>query len=210
MINSTSVNMTWSLPEPGSRNGIIRGFKIFYSKTGDSGTAKVQDIKGNTTLNLILTPSGFEHSSAYSFSILAYTVSDGPISTVVMTTNTLKGKYKWDKKLENWKQTTFAILTLSKLVATILSSFFYFIIYYIPLDEYSYIHRSPVTFSKWLPQHWTYYWEIYIKTQVFYVKKSSSLLIQMLCLLINATLNLFYRVLHEQYAVWREQLKIWR
>jgi hypothetical protein len=86
--------MTWALPERGSRNGVIRGFKIFHSKTGDSGTAKVLDIKGNTTLNLILKPSGFEHSSAYSFSILAYTVSDGPISTVVMTPNNLKGKYE--------------------------------------------------------------------------------------------------------------------
>jgi hypothetical protein len=92
MINSTSVNMTWSLPEPGSRNGIIRGFKIFYSKTGDTDTAKVLDIKGNTTLDLILNPSGFEHSSAYSFSILAYTVSDGPITTVSMTTIYSNGK----------------------------------------------------------------------------------------------------------------------
>jgi hypothetical protein len=92
-INSTSVNITWSLPGVGSRNAIIRGFKIFYSKIGSSSVARGFEVKNGLIFRIVL--NGLEKFSKYSFNILAYTTSDRPQSAAVVTTTLEDGRTIW-------------------------------------------------------------------------------------------------------------------
>ena len=77
VLNSTSIEVQYQLPTFDSRNGIIRGFKIFVEEAGSGdGSEMVFDVMGNSTLAYIVT--GLEPATAYIFSMLAYTVADGP------------------------------------------------------------------------------------------------------------------------------------
>jgi hypothetical protein len=76
VINSTAVEALWELPEINLRNGIIRGYKLFVQSMG-------RDIRNITITNnqtLVYVVGGLQRSTPYSFSILAYTVADGPRS----------------------------------------------------------------------------------------------------------------------------------
>jgi hypothetical protein len=66
----------YNLPTITLRNGIIRGFKIFVEEAGGDGSEMVVDVMGNSTLAYIVT--GLKPATAYIFSMLAYTVGDGP------------------------------------------------------------------------------------------------------------------------------------
>ena len=77
VLNSTSIEVQYQLPTIDSRNGIIRGFKIFVEEAGSGdGSEMVFDVMGNSTLAYIVT--GLKPATAYIFSMLAYTVADGP------------------------------------------------------------------------------------------------------------------------------------
>ena len=76
-MNSTTAEVLYELPPIDSRNGIIRGFKIFVEEAGsDDGSEMVIDVMGNSSLAYIVT--GLKPATAYIFSMLAYTVADGP------------------------------------------------------------------------------------------------------------------------------------
>ena len=59
------------------RNGIIRGYKLFVQSSGRDIIRNIT-ITNNQTLAYIV--GGLERATPYTFSILAYTVADGPRS----------------------------------------------------------------------------------------------------------------------------------
>lgn len=91
-LNSTAVGALWSLPIATLQNpfnGRLRGFKI--TAVTLNGTVRIIDIPDNTTRTYTIT--NLEPNTQYSFSILMYTVADGPEGihlTVVMPGS---GKY---------------------------------------------------------------------------------------------------------------------
>jgi hypothetical protein len=88
VLNSTSVNLTWSLPHKKSQNGIIRGFEIYYKKIFFNEKETTKDLPGNGTLHHVL--NQLERYTTYAFKVLAYTlpIERGPYSnTTIETTN---------------------------------------------------------------------------------------------------------------------------
>ena len=77
VLNCTAVEAQWDLPRFDLRNGIIRGYKLFLGYPYGADIRKLI-ITGNTTVSFIVSP--LRPSTTYSFSILAYTVGDGPRS----------------------------------------------------------------------------------------------------------------------------------
>ena len=78
VLNSTAVEVQYNLPLFQLRNGIVRGYKIFVEPVDGSKDELVFDIMDNTTLAYII--KGLKPATAYIFSMLAYTVADGPRS----------------------------------------------------------------------------------------------------------------------------------
>ena len=78
MLNSTAVEVQYNLPLFDLRNGIIRGYKIFVEQADGSESELVFNVTGNTSLEYII--EGLKPATPYIFSILAYTVADGPRS----------------------------------------------------------------------------------------------------------------------------------
>ncbi|PFX15296.1 Tyrosine-protein phosphatase Lar [Stylophora pistillata] len=79
---STSITASWQLPPEDSRNGIIRGFKLFYKEKGSSGPQRMQRIDNEATRTKEVI--GLEKFTEYEFQILAFTsVGDGSKSTAV-------------------------------------------------------------------------------------------------------------------------------
>ena len=76
VINSTAIEALWELPGYSVRNGIIRGYKLFVQSQGRD--IKNITITNNQTLAYIV--GGLKRGTPYTFSILAYTVADGPRS----------------------------------------------------------------------------------------------------------------------------------
>ena len=92
VLNSTAVEVLYNLPQFEVRNGIIRGFKIFAEQADGSGNEFVYNVTDNTTLSYIA--GGLKPATAYIFSILAYTVADGPRSIhLTAITNALGKRY---------------------------------------------------------------------------------------------------------------------
>ena len=75
-INESAIEAQWSLPRTTERNGIIRGYKLFVLTNGRPDM--VINITTNATNVYII--GGLEPRRAYTVSILAYTVADGPKS----------------------------------------------------------------------------------------------------------------------------------
>ena len=76
---STSITASWQLPPEDDRNGIIRGFKLFYKKKGSSGSATLLNINSGSTVTKVVT--GLDEYKEYEFQVLAYTsIGDGPKS----------------------------------------------------------------------------------------------------------------------------------
>ena len=81
---STSIVTTWQLPAIASRNGIIKGFKLFYKKKGSSTNSI---ILFESAKNLSKTVSGLNIFTEYEFQVLAFTsAGDGPNNRVVVST----------------------------------------------------------------------------------------------------------------------------
>ena len=78
VLNSTSVEVQYNLPLFELRNGIIRGYKIFVVPADGSEDELVIEIMDITTFAYII--MGLKPATAYIFSMLAYTVADGPRS----------------------------------------------------------------------------------------------------------------------------------
>ena len=76
VVNSTAIEVQYDLPPLDSRNGIIRGYKIFVEEAGGDGSEMVIDVMDNSSLAYIV--KGLKPATAYVFSMLAYTVGDGP------------------------------------------------------------------------------------------------------------------------------------
>jgi hypothetical protein len=90
VLSSTSVTLTWSLPPINSRNGIIRGFEVYYKNTS-SNRNKTQDLPGNGTLHHVLDQLG--KYTTYTFKVLAYTLTNkkGPYSNSIEKTTKQDG-----------------------------------------------------------------------------------------------------------------------
>ena len=75
--SSTSITASWQLPPVGDRNGIIRGFKLFYKEKDSSGSQTVELINSGSVRNKVVT--GLDKYTEFEFQVLAYTsVGDGP------------------------------------------------------------------------------------------------------------------------------------
>ena len=82
-LNSTSVEVVWRLPSVTTGiNGIVRGFKIIVNKV--NGPQQIINVDGDYAQAYIITD--LEQSATYFFSILIYTVEDGPQSAIVPIT----------------------------------------------------------------------------------------------------------------------------
>ena len=78
---STSIRASWQLPPADRRNGIIRGYKLFYKKRGSLSSPTTLVINDGATLNKTVT--GLDKFTEYAFQVLAFTsVGDGPTSSV--------------------------------------------------------------------------------------------------------------------------------
>jgi len=71
------LEVQWNKPLIDLRNGRIRGFKIFY-RVLDSVSEETINITNPRATEFII--GGLKPSTYYSFSMLAYTVADGPRS----------------------------------------------------------------------------------------------------------------------------------
>lgn len=82
ILNSTTVEAVWRLPFVTTGiNGIVRGFKI-YVEIND--TQRIIDVEDEAAQTYIITD--LQQSATYRFSILIYTVGDGPRSVILPVT----------------------------------------------------------------------------------------------------------------------------
>ena len=80
---STSVTALWQRPPKDSRNGIIRGFKLFINRKGSCCKPDVQLINVSNALVYTKTVTGLQGSTEYELQVLAYnSAGDGPKSSV--------------------------------------------------------------------------------------------------------------------------------
>ena len=90
ILNSTTVEAVWRLPYATTGiNGIVRGFKIYVVKV--NGTRQIINVEDPTAQTYIIT--GLEQSATYLFSIVIYTVGDGPQSVILHKTMPDSGDY---------------------------------------------------------------------------------------------------------------------
>ena len=88
---STSVKASWQLPPTGSRNGIIRGFKLFYRKKNSDNQPKRFHIS-NASIRAE-TMKELMKFTEYEFQVLAYTsLGDGPKSSFLFAKTMEDGK----------------------------------------------------------------------------------------------------------------------
>ena len=89
---STSNRASWQLPPEDSRNGIVKGLKLFYKKKGFAGSAITVPINDGNTLTKTVT--GLVKHTEYEFQVLAFTsVGDGPKSSVETVRTNEDGKH---------------------------------------------------------------------------------------------------------------------
>ena len=80
---STSVTASWKLPPLDSRNGIIKGFKLFINMKGSSDKPDIQLIDVSNASVYTKTVTGLQESTKYELQVLAHTsAGDGPKSFV--------------------------------------------------------------------------------------------------------------------------------
>ena len=89
---STSISASWKLPPEDSRNGIIKGIKLFYKNKGFAGSAITVPINDGNPLTKTVT--GLVKYTEYEFQVLAFTsVGDGPKSSVETVRTNEDGKH---------------------------------------------------------------------------------------------------------------------
>ena len=91
VINATAIEATWELPSLNVRNGFIRGYRLFVWSGGRS--IRNITISNNGTLGYVV--GGLERATPYTFSVLAYTVADGPRSIHLTAITLCKTRYKY-------------------------------------------------------------------------------------------------------------------
>ncbi|XP_066015596.1 protein sidekick-1-like isoform X3 [Pocillopora verrucosa] len=80
--SSTSITASWQLPPKTSRNGIIKGFKLFYQKKGSAGSELMRHITDQA--KRLEEVTSLDKFTEYEFKILAFTsVGDGPKSSIL-------------------------------------------------------------------------------------------------------------------------------
>ncbi|XP_068727505.1 receptor-type tyrosine-protein phosphatase F-like [Montipora capricornis] len=80
---SSTVTASWQLPPTDSRNGIIKGFKLFIKRKQSGDKPDVQLIDVSQTSVYTKTVTGLQESTEYELQVLAYTsAGDGPKSFV--------------------------------------------------------------------------------------------------------------------------------
>ncbi|XP_068728395.1 uncharacterized protein [Montipora capricornis] len=78
---STSVTSSWQLPPVDSRNGIIKGFKLFVKRRGFGNESHIILINNASSHTKVIT--GLDEFTEYEFQVLAFTsVGDGPNTSV--------------------------------------------------------------------------------------------------------------------------------
>ena len=77
--SSTSVNVTWHRVPAGFVHGILRGYRVFYSRTKDSGANTMQAVLPANKWHVHLT--GLEKFTNYTIQVAAFTrIGDGAMS----------------------------------------------------------------------------------------------------------------------------------
>ena len=90
---STSITASWQLPPADSRNGIIKGFKLFINSNGSDDEQNVQFIDVSNASVYTKTVTGLQESTEYELQVLAYTsAGDGPRSFVQVVKTLEVGK----------------------------------------------------------------------------------------------------------------------
>ena len=90
---STSVTASWQLPPTGSRNGIIKGFKLLIKRKGSEDKPNVQLVNASNAAVYTKTVTGLQESTEYELQVLAYTSpGDGPKSSAQFVTTKGSGK----------------------------------------------------------------------------------------------------------------------
>ena len=88
-VTSTIITASWQLPPADSRNGMIKGFKLFYKRKGSAESPTISPISNGTEFNRDV--SGLVSNTKYEFEVLAFTsVGDGP-KTFPVVVRTMKG-----------------------------------------------------------------------------------------------------------------------
>lgn len=90
VLNSTSVELQWNLPLANLRNGNIRGFRVFVEGIEDMTDLAI-DVNNSEATEYIV--NGLQPSTLYTFSVLAYTTSDGPRSIHLTVSTHSAGMY---------------------------------------------------------------------------------------------------------------------
>ncbi|XP_066015620.1 tyrosine-protein phosphatase Lar-like isoform X2 [Pocillopora verrucosa] len=81
--SSTGARASWQLPPANSRNGIIKGFKLFYKRKDSSDSGTILLINSESILNKNV--NGLYKYREYEFQVLAFTsAGDGVNSSVVV------------------------------------------------------------------------------------------------------------------------------
>ena len=97
--SSTSIRASWQLPPADFRNGIVRGYKLFYKKKGSAGSPTKLVINDGATLNKTVT--GLAKFTEYEFQVSAFSFHyDGPKSSVKVekTKEDGKGHFIYERK----------------------------------------------------------------------------------------------------------------
>ena len=92
---STSVTASWQLPPTDSRNGIIKGFKLFINRKGSDDEPDVHfiDVSLECLDVYTRTVGRLQESTEYELWVLAYTsAGDGPDSSVQFVKTPESGK----------------------------------------------------------------------------------------------------------------------
>lgn len=81
--SATSILVEWGSVRASKRNGIVRGYKVSYTKNGETETIELND--GNAKK---LEVTGLDVYTEYSVKVLAFTsVGDGPESSPLTVTS---------------------------------------------------------------------------------------------------------------------------
>ncbi|EFX83213.1 hypothetical protein DAPPUDRAFT_48415, partial [Daphnia pulex] len=96
-LSSQSLQITWQPPRPEFRNGLLRGYRIFYEPLNEfllflSGTPEQTDLgqagSSQTTTELTVFLSGLQKFSNYSIQVLAFTGSGDGVKSAPLTCTT--------------------------------------------------------------------------------------------------------------------------
>ena len=89
--SSTSIIASWQLPPADSRNGIIKGFRLFYKRNDSVGVPTVLNIDGEGSVTRVV--SNLQKYMVYDFQVLAFTsVGNGTKSSTIVERTKEDGK----------------------------------------------------------------------------------------------------------------------